>query len=301
MDQRLTKTQGFGNFQKPGSIVPIAFLLKRTGIFSGAVYTIFPDAKNFILIGLEPGGFVPDIENMTVKNLSAELMELSRSLDTISRLNFFKTNNMKKELGSGHFKGAVPVFLAYFGLLNLQPVQFRYFELTPDGKIHYLSEEELKKNTGFKSGLISFEFEFIDPVSHDAKKLYFLSKDLSNTGLDLNPGISKFLESFGTFAVTVKAASYLLHYERFSKFRDCLLQYAEVFVMDDTGPPLRFLTEKFEVKVFGKYTRPIRLWNTKFQNDLAKLHKIQKPEPIHFKYGYGTIDRKQHILIAKRK
>lgn len=266
-------------------------------------YTLFPKANTYILIGLEAGGFDPDIESMSEATVSKGLYDLSTSLDTISRLNYFMTNSMKNDVSKSVFRGTASVFLAYFGYLGIKPYAIRNFVLTNEGEIKYLTKEEIQSKKNYKEGEVSVDIDFIDPVDGSKKKLYFISTNISNYGLKIYPGVLKFLNKFGSFAVPMKAASFLLHYDSFTDIRDFLLNKAELFVMDDTGPRIKDLqnTGNYDIKVFGRYTRPIGLWPEKVQPDLRKIHEEQKPEKIDFKYGYGTADKQQHIMVVTRK
>ncbi|MBK8395225.1 MAG: hypothetical protein IPL26_08265 [Leptospiraceae bacterium] len=264
-------------------------------------YTIYPKATTYIMIGLEAGGFEPDIESLNESQISRGLYELNGSLNTISRLNYFMTNSMKNDVSKSVFRGTSSVFLAYFGFLNVKPYSIKNFHLNDKGEIIYLTKEEIKANANYREGLVSLDIDFIDPVDGSMKKLYFLSTNISNFGLKANPGTMKFLEKFGSFASTFKAASFLLHYDSFTDMKNFILKNSELIVMDDTGPPVRDLEKDFNIKVFGRYTRPIGLWPDKVQKELRKLHDDQKPEKVNFKYGYGTADKQQHIMVVTRK
>lgn len=266
-------------------------------------YTLFPKANTYILIGLEAGGFDPDIESMSDQKISSGLSILNSSLSTISSRNYFMTNNMKVDISKSVFRGTTSVFLSYFGYLKIKPYSIKNFVLSNEGEIKYLSKEEINKKSSFKEGELSVEFDFLDPVDGSKKKLYFISTNISNFGFKTYPGTLKFLNKFDSFAVPVKAASYLLHYDSFTDMRDFLLSKAELFVMDDTGPRIKDLQalNNFDIKVFGRYTRPIGLWPEKVQPDLRKIHEEQKPEKINFLYGYGTADKQQHIMVVTRK
>lgn len=266
-------------------------------------YTLFPKANTYILIGLEAGGFDPEIENMDENKIANGLSILNSSLATISSRNYFMTNNMKNDISKSIFRGTASVFLSYFGYLKIKPYSIKNFVITNEGEIKYLTPEEISKKSSYKEGELSVEFDFIDPVDGTKKKLYFLSTNISNYGFKIYPGILKFLNKFDSFAVPMKAASYLLHYDSFTEMRDFLLSKAELFVMDDTGPRIKDIqaTNNFDIKVFGRYTRPIGLWPEKVQPDLKKIHDEQKPEKINFLYGYGTADKQQHIMVVTRK
>ena len=61
-------------------------------------YTLFPKAHTFILIGLEAGGFNPEIETLAEAKIANGLNVLNASLDTISSRNYFMTNSMKIDI-----------------------------------------------------------------------------------------------------------------------------------------------------------------------------------------------------------
>jgi hypothetical protein len=266
-------------------------------------YALFPKAHTYILIGLEAGGFNPEIETLNEARIANGLNVLNTSLDTISSRNYFMTNSMKVDISKSPFRGTASVFLTYLGLMKIKPFSLKNFILNSDGEIHYLTKEEISKKASYKEGEHSVEIEFVDPVDGSKKKLYFISTNISNYGFKIYPGTLKFLDKFGDFAIPMKAASYLLHYDSFTEMRDFVLKKAELFVMDDTGPRIKDIeaTGNFSVKVFGRYTRPIGLWPEKVQPDLQKIHAEQKPEKIDFKYGYGTADKQQHIMVVTRK
>lgn len=296
----LTPLQKWRDFYIPIPKSPVAFYP-----FSGPdfpnVYTVYPNSEVYILVGLEAGGFKPTPELLSKEKLERGLKEFSNSLSEISRLNYFMTNKMKKDISASIFQGTVPVFLAYFGLLGILPISLKSISLDESGNIHYISLEEISQNSKYKAGFVSLEIWFKDPISQKDKVLYYFSKDLSNNGLAKDANILKFINNLGKFSTTFKAASFLVHYPHFSKFKEFVLENAEIIVMDDTGPKIKDLKKNFDIRVYGKYTRPIKLWYELVQPELLALHREQKPPSLPFKYGYGTIDGNYHLIVAKRK
>lgn len=264
-------------------------------------YSIYPEADTFILAGLEAGGLEPEPELLPKDKVERGLKEFAGSLDSISRLNFFLTNKMKKDISASIFRGTAPVFLAYFGLMGIKPCSLKPISLKENGEIHYLTTDEIKSNKKYKDGFVSLELIFNDPITGKNKFLYYFSKDLSNNGLNKDDSILKFVQTKGAFSSTFKAASFLLHYNHFSRFRDFIIQNVEMIVMDDTGPRVKDLKEKFEIRVFGVYTQPIKLWPRMVQAELRQLHSEQKPSKLPFKYGYGTSNRTYHLMVVTRK
>jgi hypothetical protein len=264
------------------------------------VLTIYPNASKYVMIGLEPAGFLPDFRMDSDEKKAKGLHELNSSLDSISRLNFFLTNKMKVNITSSIYSGTAPVIVAYLGLLGFEPLSVKPIIIDTSGNVHYLSSEEINSDPGFKKGHVSTEIQFKDPNSNQKKVLYYLSANVSNQGFDKEPHIMTFLNSLGKFSSTFKAASFLLHYENFSKMKNYILENSDLVVMDDTGPRIKDLKTDFEIKVYGIYTRPIALWPNMFQSDLKELHILQKPKEIPFKYGYGTLNKTYHLIIAHK-
>lgn len=299
-EQILIPLQSWKEFQVPHPKSKVA-LYPFSGPDFPNVYTLYPEVEKYILIGLEASGKVPDLENMSSEKIDRGFKELVESLANISKLNYFMTNSMKKNVSASIFKGTTPIFLAYFGLLGLKPCSIQPIDLDKNGEIHYLTENEISQNERYKQGYFSLEIIFYDPLQNKNKTLYFFSKNVSNTALQKNASLLDFIKRQVSFVSTFKAASFLLHYSTFSMVRDLVVQNSEMIVMDDTGPPIKNLKENFNIRVYGKYTRPISLWPEMYQPELMRLHKEQSPPPIKFKYGYGTLHRTYHILVAVRK
>ncbi len=264
-------------------------------------FTIYPNATKYILIGLEAGGFLPSLAGDSDEKKTRGLRELNSSLDSISRLNFFLTNKMKINITAAVYQGTAPVILAYMGIMGYEVIDLRSITFGSKGEIIYLSEEDIAKDIQFKKGFVSLEIKFKDKQKNIPKTLYYISGNVSNSGIEKDPSILEFLKTQGRFSATFKAASFLLHYDQFTKIRDFILETTDLIVMDDTGPRIKDLKKDFDLKVYGVYTRPIALWPNMFQQELKELHLEQKPIPIPFKYGYGTLNKTYHLILAKRK
>lgn len=264
-------------------------------------FTIYPDATKYILIGLEAGGFLPTLAGDSDEKKTRGLRELNSSLDSISRLNFFLTNKMKINITAAVYQGTAPVILAYLGIMGYEVIDLRSITFSSKGEVIYLSEEDIAKDIQFKKGFVSLEIKFKDKQKNIPKVLYYISGNVSNSGIEKDPSLLEFLKTQKRFSATFKAASFLLHYDQFTKIRDFILETTDLIVMDDTGPRIKDLKKDFDLKVYGVYTRPIALWPNMFQQELKDLHTEQKPATIPFKYGYGTLNKTYHLIFAKRK
>jgi hypothetical protein len=86
--------------------------------------------------------------------------------------------------------------------------------------------------------------------------------------------------------VYLKAASYLCFRDTFSKIRNIILDNASQVVTDPSGIPYKYLKSKFDVKLYGEYNGPIKLFAERNQPDLKQAIDSIKPGRLPFKYGY---------------
>ena len=99
-----------------------------------------------------------------------------------------------------------------------------------------------------------------------------------------------------------KAASYCLHGENFSIFRDICLD-SKAVLEDDTGIPYRFFKpEEWTVTLYGKYTKPIKDFTYGFQTDLNKAFLVpNNVKPLPYAIGYHWSDSYSSLILAIRK
>jgi hypothetical protein len=100
----------------------------------------------------------------------------------------------------------------------------------------------------------------------------------------------------------LKSASYLLHDERFAQTRDMLLESADVVVQDDTGIPYRFLSQApWQVKLYGRYNKPIRPIRYGYQKDLETAFNAKSDLPdLPFPFGYHWRGKQSGLIVAQR-
>ena len=86
--------------------------------------------------------------------------------------------------------------------------------------------------------------------------------------------------------------------------KDMILKKSNYIIQDDTGMPYKFLTEGFDVKLYGQYARPVSdfKWLNKeqalenaFKKDSANIPKL----PFHLGYHWGS--KKDVIMYATKK
>jgi len=142
---------------------------------------------------------------------------------------------------------------------------------------------------------------FFHPQVGKPQTLCYLSLDATDRALAANPEFLPFLAQFKGTSTFIKSASYLLHGNEFAGTRKALLEVSELMVQDDTGIPYRFLRERgFEVRLFGRYARPIKDFNYGYQKDLAAAYQqVGNVSILPFPFGYHWQEGRSGLMIAR--
>jgi hypothetical protein len=132
--------------------------------------------------------------------------------------------------------------------------------------------------------------------------LYYFTTDLADWAIKVNPNVVAFCEKQGQGVTLLKAASYLMHSDNFSKVRGYLLTHSKVILQDDSGIPYRFFSkDKWDVRFYGRYLGPINRFLKNGQLDLAADNAAAAPSPLPFSFGYQWQPRRSSLMIATPK
>ena len=264
------------------------------------VHTFFPKAEKYILFGLEPVGSVPDMKSMTNETLTPFFSSLNTSIQDAVSLSFFKTIDMSKELTTSQVPGITPVLMLFIARTGHEIIDIKPWEISDDGKITYIDKfTNLKGKESFNKGV---EISFVEKGDSVVQKLYYFSADVSDAEIKNNTKATKFFDNLDENVITmVKSASYLMHKSYFSYIRNIVLKKSKAFFQDDSGIAFRYIDRKnWNVKLYGKYNGPIKLFSKCYEKDLkeAYINDSLKIKPIDFHYGYGKTSA---LLIARKK
>ena len=191
------------------------------------MFAFFPDARQYILVGLEPVGCVPaGVQDYT----SAYFSELRRSLEPVVALGFFRTNDMHREFAGGSVNGVLPLllFLMVRGGYTIQDVT--PITITAAGLVTPSAYQPRGETDGVA-------IQFTDP-RHGPRTLRYFSLNLHDARITHKPGTLKYFESLPDTSTLIKSASYLMHKDYFSTIRNLILNKSRVVVEDDSGVPL---------------------------------------------------------------
>ena len=265
----LAKTRDWAATFVRGGGAPCYYMFSGPDILYA--HTIFPGAPVYVLCATEPIGSVPDFAS---SGAEPALASVRQSLSNVLRFSYFITKDMRADLGGSHLSGVLPIFyvlLARSGC-TIQSVE-RMSAGAPGVRIV------------FKSGF-------------GTHTMYYFQADLSNGGS--GAAVMNFCRKQGRGVGLLKAASYLLHEESFSRCRDFLLTDCRVLVQDDSGIPNRyFARDRWQVRFFGHYTGTTGGIFAKYhQADLAAAYEQVQTADLDFSLSYQWNPKTANIVVA---
>jgi len=261
------------------------------------VFALFPHAKTYLLIALEPVGNLPDFAALNGRNFFASLQ---RSLYDLLRLDFFLTNKMRSSLGKSELKGALPVLMFFLAREQARVLDVQYWAMQPDGSI---AESAAAGPGDPPTGIPGVRIVFESPGEAGAQTLYYFQFNLRNDSLARNQPFVSFLKSFGPVTTFAKAASYLMYKPYFSAIRQFILDQSTDVLQADSGIPLRhFDPAVWNLRFYGTYAGPIALFRNCYQADMAAMYRRgQDIRPLPFGIDYRHRARTSNLMLASKK
>jgi hypothetical protein len=247
-------------------------------MFSGPdflyAHAFFPNAKTYILAGLEPVGQVPDLSKVPPEKLAGDLSALRASMHTILQTHYFITKDMRTDLGRSNLGGTLPILYAFLARRGCTVLSTTYINSPAEG--------------------VKIEFSGYGQM----QTLYYFKTDLSG-------GKSAFLSwcaKQGRGMSLLKAASYLMHGEGFTGVRNFLLGQSRVIIQDDSGIPLRAFPKGWTVNCYGRYVPHKEMFGKFHQADLAAIYARNPPPPdLGFAFGYHWQRDRGLLMMATPK
>jgi hypothetical protein len=264
-------------------------------MFSGPDFlyanTFYPNAKTYVLSGLEPVGAVPDLTTLR-GSLAPDLSKLRVSLRWILRYSYFITSQMGSDLHRGRLNGTLPILYVFLARSGKTVREITPVRLDDEGAVQ--PDVDTARRVPARGVKIVFTGS-----DGEARTLYYFSTNLANDGVN-NSKFLGFCETLAPGYSLVKSASYLLHSSGFSKVREFLLANSAVMVQDDTGIPLAYYDpQKWDLQPFGHYVGPIAVFRGMYQPKYAALFK--NSQPIDFGIGYRWRPNQSNLLLAIKK
>jgi hypothetical protein len=250
----------------------------------------YPEAKNYLIIGLEPVGCIPsNAQDYTFGYFA----ELRTNLSSVVANGFFRTKEMGGHFKAGTVNGVLPLFLYVIARSGYTVEDVSPVGIGANGAL--TARPQTKPETA------GVAIRFSD-ARHGSRTLTYLALNLQNSRLQRKPGTVKYLNDVPPAATLVKSASYLMHKPYFSSVRSLILSKSTVVVEDDSGIPYRYFDQSaWDVRLFGSYSAPIALFKNWRQDDLKTAFEAQNTrQALDFGIGYRH-GGESNLLVAARR
>lgn len=255
----------------------------------------FPQTKEVFMIGLEPVGSIPTFKNPESTQLDTVFEKYKRAINEVIQFSFFMTKKMKIELTNEDIDGTTPIIMLFLvregkELLKVEPIT-----IGKGGEVSVKkSFNEIKhaKNKGVR-------FYYNNKGSKEVRQITYISTNLADGTLSVNKDLLAFFDKIdGNVCSYVKSASYLMHKTAFSTIRNTLLSKSLYHLQDDSGIPYKYFDQKkWNIKLFGTYKKPIKLFENSLENDLVEAYKDSTIKRLNFRIGYAA---NSNLLFAKK-
>jgi hypothetical protein len=315
-----------------GVAKPFLAKLRPEGLPSTVVYpfgggdlisalTSYPDATEITTIALEHGGDPRRLKSLTSEELSKSLALFRRTIRQLLTLDDSASEDLMK-IQRGGIPGQLAFFMVGLAVHGQEPVSLRYFRLEPDGKIHYLTAEDIaasepkraqKLNTiwnapDFSEAFSNLEVRFrpVDKADAVPQVHRHIAANIANGPLAKDPSLLRHLESKGHVSAMVKAAMYLLWMGDFSTIRNYLLTNADFTFSDTTGIPPRYAAKAGLVQeTYGSFEGTFipAFQGPAYQKETDAFKELWRSQPhrdIAFRYGYPDVNHRGHLMVTRR-
>ncbi|MBS1646904.1 MAG: hypothetical protein JST67_06145 [Bacteroidetes bacterium] len=273
--------------------------------FSGpdflTAYTFFPEVENYVMLGLEPVGKLPEIKKMKGAEAQEYVQYFKTSLSDIFNKSYFITQYMGRDLQNQKVNGTLPIISFFIRRTGNQISDVKYLAFDNKNNIvevPYTYKSNEHKPFGVHISIVS---------QGKAKNVYYFRYDVSNKKFNDTTSFLKYLQKMqAPVATYIKSASYLLHNNFMSNMLGFILKQSEYVVQDDTGVPFKYFVEKnqWNYKVYGEYQKPVKNFNwldrqpalqALFDKDSLNIPKL----PFHLGYHWNT--NKDVLIVCSKK
>jgi hypothetical protein len=260
-------------------------------------FTLFPESKTYVMIGLEPVGSIPTPDNLANPIL---LQAVKKSLWSVLNFSFFRTNDMAIDLKSVNLDGAVPLIMLFAARTGNHLQAVRPVQLDAQGQLHEVTDTTRAPGSKAIPGA-ELKLQAADGTE---KTIYYFSADLSDWKLTTKSAPLAYVRSLGPLTTYVKSATYLMHKSYFSKVRNLVLERSNYLLQDDSGIAMKYFPPSaWQFTYYGTYRRPINLFAKQYQPALTAAYhdSLHRARPLPFGTGYNWRQTDSNLLLAKRR
>lgn len=275
--------------------------------FSGAdflhVNTLYPNAKLYLMYGLEREGYLPDVLSLAPGQHRALLANIQQSLDVMLNMSFFRTKDMMRHFNQTELlTGTTPVLMAFLARTGHEVLEMRRIRINEAGKAVTARSDGVSSQRPADGLVTGMEITFRKSPTTPVQRLQYFSFDAQDIHVRSQPHLLAYFKSFAPVRAYFKSASYLMHWDTYSLIRDNILAVSDLIVQDDTGIALRkYPKNEWKFQLYGNYILPVREFTSQFQRDLDALYKTDSTiKPLDFGLGYHSEPGRSNLMIARR-
>jgi hypothetical protein len=259
------------------------------------VFTLFPTANTYVMVGLEPVGSIPNQDVLRTPDL---FKSIKASLWSVLNFSFFRTNDMAVDLKSAQLDGTVPLLMLFTARTGNQLTAVRPVQLSADGELQPVNSARRISPKNVPGAEIKFR-----AADGTDKTIYYFSADISDGNLTTHPALLSYVQTLGPLTTYVKSATYLMHKAYFSKIRNLILERSQYILQDDSGIAMKYFSKDWQLTYYGTYKRPINLFAKHYQPALTAAYRdsTRRPRPLPFGTGYNWRQTDSNLLLARRK
>jgi hypothetical protein len=206
---------------------------------------------------------------------------------------------MDREFRGQVTDGLLPPILLLLARTHHTILGYRYVRLDTNGRV---VERVANYKAPGRIGNKGVEIDFRLDANGSVHKLFYFSVNLSDERLREDQPFLAFLKGLQGMTTFFKATSYMPHDPAFSIIRERVLEGSSIILQDDSGIPYRFFdTARWQVQLYGDYTRPYGSFRWREEPDLRKAYESGGAKPLGFHIGYGFSRVPSNLLLARRK
>jgi TonB family protein len=254
--------------------------------FSGpdfaTVQQLYPDAGRFILVANQRADPPPPLDRYSPQELSVFLARFRAGWERFARSGFFGTRDLDADAAlPGIRVGVTPLLMAFAARAGYEVVAVDPVRVNADGSGLEPAPGERASRGTWDSVRITLEKQGRRTV------LDYVRLDLSDAHLARHPASRAWLEAAAAHPAVLKSASHLPQRAQFSIVRDAIVGRAPSIWQDETGIDYALLAREFDVALYGRFSRPNRLFAAGSQRSLATAYREPgRAKPLGFRVGY---------------
>jgi hypothetical protein len=257
----------------------------------------YPGIKQFILVGLEPLGELPDLTQMKPDSVRDFMNSMNNTLNDLLVRSYFITSKMNNDLRKAKVNGVIPMLSVFIERTGHHLVSIR--RVGVDSLGNCLVADSLKNRTSYAEGV---KMDFRSTATNKTQSVTYFRADLSNKGLKNSKGFRAYLSRIPLSYSFLKSAAFLMYSHNFKVIRDLIFDKSETILQDDSGIAFRdFNRSKWEIRLFGKFSKPKNELSFYRESSLVEAFRHTKAKPLPFSLGYNWGTDHTCMIYAIRK